>query len=77
MEQTLLDHTEHLVEDRGERDLLYELLLKRGVDLTVPIHVTCRRQSHNAEMVVSIRGEVQGKEKTPTSAAEGKGFFYM
>jgi adenine-specific DNA-methyltransferase len=37
LEQTLLDHAEHLVENRGEQDLLYELLLKRGVDLTVPI----------------------------------------
>lgn len=37
LEQTLLDHTEHLVEGRTEEDILYELLLKRGVDLTVPI----------------------------------------
>ncbi|WP_411820836.1 site-specific DNA-methyltransferase [Hyphococcus formosus] len=37
LEQTLLDHAEHLVEGRSEQDLLYELLLKRGVDLTVPI----------------------------------------
>ncbi len=37
LEQTLLDHTEHLVEGRDEEDVLYELLLKRGVDLTVPI----------------------------------------
>jgi adenine-specific DNA-methyltransferase len=37
LEQTLLDHTEHLVEGRSEQDLLYELLLKRGVDLAVPI----------------------------------------
>ena len=37
LEQTLLDHTEHLVEGRTEQDVLYELLLKRGVDLTVPI----------------------------------------
>ena len=37
LEQSLLDHTEHLVEGRGEEDVLYELLLKRGVDLTVPI----------------------------------------
>lgn len=37
LEQTLLDHTEHLVKDRTEEDVLYELLLKRGVDLTVPI----------------------------------------
>lgn len=37
LEQTLLDHTEHLVEGRSEQDVLYELLLKRGVDLAVPI----------------------------------------
>lgn len=37
LEQTLLDHTQHLVEGRSEEDVLYELLLKRGVDLTVPI----------------------------------------
>jgi len=37
LDQTLLDHTEHLVEGRTEDDVLYELLLKRGVDLTVPI----------------------------------------
>ena len=37
LEQTLLDHAEHLVDGRSEQDVLYELLLKRGVDLTVPI----------------------------------------
>ena len=34
---TLLDHTEHLVAGRGEQDVLYELLLKLGLDLAVPI----------------------------------------
>jgi len=37
LEQTLLDHTDYLVAGRSEEDILYELLLKRGVDLTVPI----------------------------------------
>lgn len=37
LEQTLLDSQEHLVSGRTEQDVLYELLLKRGVDLTVPI----------------------------------------
>jgi adenine-specific DNA-methyltransferase len=37
LEQTLIDHIEHLVEGRSEEDVLYELLLKRGVELTVPI----------------------------------------
>jgi adenine-specific DNA-methyltransferase len=30
-------HTEHLVPGRTERDVLYELLLKLGLDLCVPI----------------------------------------
>lgn len=37
LEQTLLSHQEHLVEDRSEQDVLYELLIKRGIDLAVPI----------------------------------------
>jgi adenine-specific DNA-methyltransferase len=37
LESSLLDHKEHLVEGRSEQDILYELLLKRGVDLTTPI----------------------------------------
>ncbi len=37
LEGTLYEHTEHLVPGRSEVDVLYELLLKRGVDLTVPI----------------------------------------
>ena len=37
LEQTLLDHVELLVDDRTELDVLYELLLKRGIKLTVPI----------------------------------------
>ena len=37
LENSLLSHQEHLVEERTEQDVLYELLLKRGVDLSVPI----------------------------------------
>lgn len=37
LEESLLFHEEHLVEGRTEHDVLYELLLKRGVDLSVPI----------------------------------------
>ncbi|KMP10604.1 hypothetical protein UZ36_07140 [Candidatus Nitromaritima sp. SCGC AAA799-C22] len=37
LDQTMFDHKEHLIEGRSEKDVLYELLLKRGVDLTVPI----------------------------------------
>jgi len=37
IEESLLSHQEHLVEGRTEQDILYELLLKRGVDLAAPI----------------------------------------
>lgn len=37
LEATLLSHKDHLVEGRTEQDVLYELLLKRGIELTVPI----------------------------------------
>ena len=50
LEQTLFDHQEHLVAGRTEQDVLYELLLKRGVDLTVPIE----EQVFNNKTVYSI-----------------------
>ena len=37
LEETLLSHQEHLIDGRTEQDILYELLLKRGIDLAVPI----------------------------------------
>jgi adenine-specific DNA-methyltransferase len=33
----LYAHAEHLLQDRSEQDVLYELLLKLGLDLCVPI----------------------------------------
>ncbi len=37
--QTLEDYIEHIKPDRSESDLLYELLLKLGLDLCVPIEI--------------------------------------
>ena len=37
LDQTLLDSVDHLRPDRTEQDILYELLLKLGLDLCVPI----------------------------------------
>ncbi|HEL3849368.1 TPA: site-specific DNA-methyltransferase [Stenotrophomonas maltophilia] len=37
LEATLFDHQDHLLEGRSEADMLYELLLKLGLDLCVPI----------------------------------------
>ena len=37
LEQTLLESEEHIKSGRSEQDILYELLLKLGLELTVPI----------------------------------------
>jgi adenine-specific DNA-methyltransferase len=37
LEKTLLDHEEHILPGRSEADIVYELLLKLGLDLCVPI----------------------------------------
>ncbi len=37
LEQSLLDHVEHIKEGRAEQDILYEVLLKLGLDLCAPI----------------------------------------
>lgn len=37
LSQTLFSHQDHLLEGRTESDVLYELLLKRGLDLCVPM----------------------------------------
>ena len=37
LEQSLDDYADHIMEGRSEQDLLYELLLKRGLDLCAPI----------------------------------------
>ena len=37
LEETLLENIDHIKSDRSEEDILYELLLKLGLDLCVPI----------------------------------------
>lgn len=37
LERTLLDHLEHIRADRSEADILYELMIKLGLDFCVPI----------------------------------------
>jgi adenine-specific DNA-methyltransferase len=39
--RTLLDSVEHVRTDRTEQDVLFELLIKLGLDLTVPIEQKC------------------------------------
>jgi adenine-specific DNA-methyltransferase len=52
--RTLYDHIDHILPDRSEDDILYELLLKLGLDLCVP--VTTRQVAGKA--VSSVGGGV-------------------
>ncbi|WP_338616837.1 site-specific DNA-methyltransferase [Achromobacter sp. E1] len=54
LEATLFDHQDHLFEGRSEADVLYELLLKLGLDLCVPIE----KRSIEALDVHSVGGGV-------------------
>lgn len=54
LEQTLFVHQDHLVDGRTESDILYELLLKLGLDLCVPIE---KRPIHGKD-VHSVGGGV-------------------
>lgn len=54
LEQTLFAHQDHLVDGRTESDILYELLLKLGLDLCVPID---KRSIHGKD-VHSVGGGV-------------------
>lgn len=52
--KSLLDHLDHVVADRSDDDVLYELLLKLGLDLCVPIE----SKSIAGKVVKSIGGGV-------------------
>jgi adenine-specific DNA-methyltransferase len=54
LEQSLFSHQDHLVENRTESDVLYELLTKLGLDLCVPI----ARRAIGGKDVHSVAGGV-------------------
>ena len=54
LEQSLFSHQDHLVENRTESDVLYELLIKLGLDLCVPI----ARQTIGGKDVHAVGGGV-------------------
>ena len=54
LEQMLLEHAEHIKPGRSELDIIYELLLKLGLDLCVPIE----RRTMAGKEVYSIGGGV-------------------
>ncbi|NMC58599.1 MAG: site-specific DNA-methyltransferase, partial [Candidatus Methanofastidiosa archaeon] len=51
IEQTLLDSVENLIPGRNELDLIYEIMLKYGIDITLPIE---DYQVNNGKIIYSI-----------------------
>lgn len=58
LDAALLEHTEHVKADRTEADLLYELLLKLGLDLCVPLEDRTVPAGKRQHRVTSIGGGV-------------------
>jgi adenine-specific DNA-methyltransferase len=54
LDKTLFSHQDHLIEGRTESDVLYELLLKLGLDLCVPVE----HRTMNGKDVHSVGGGV-------------------
>jgi len=67
LEVTLFEHQDHLVEGRSETDVLYELLLKLGLDLCVPIEqrviAGCEVHSVGGGVLLACLSEQISQEK--------------
>jgi adenine-specific DNA-methyltransferase len=70
LSETLLNSVEHVKSDRTEADVLYELLLKLGLELTVPIEqkAIAGKEVHNVGMgglFACLAREITAKEIEP------------
>lgn len=70
LEQTLRESVDHIKQDRSEEDILYELLLKLGLDLCVPIETrtiagkTVRSIGAGA-LITCLGGDITREEVEP------------
>ena len=70
LEQTLLESIEHLKSERGEEDVLFELLLRFGLDLCVPIEpkVIAGKNVHSVGggvLLVCLATQIRREEVEP------------
>jgi adenine-specific DNA-methyltransferase len=68
--KTLLESVEHLKKDRSEADILYEILLKLGLELTVPIEnkTIAGKRVHSVgagALIVCLADKIGRKEIEP------------
>ncbi len=70
LDQTLLDSMEHIKSDRDENNVLYELLLKLGLDLCVPIEqkTTAKKVVHSigaGALIVCLATKISRDDAEP------------
>lgn len=70
LEASLFDHQDHLLEGRSEADVLYELLLKLGLDLCVPIEqrTIAGREVHSVGggvLMTCLAEQITGEQVEP------------
>jgi adenine-specific DNA-methyltransferase len=70
IDQTIIDSIDHIKSDRSEHDVLYELLLKLGLDLCVPIEekVIVKKAVHSigaGALVVCLATNISRDEAEP------------
>jgi adenine-specific DNA-methyltransferase len=70
LEKTLVDHVEHILQGRTEADILFELLLKLGLDLCVPIEkrVITGKEVHavgGGVLIACLATEITREEAEP------------
>lgn len=70
LESSLFDHQDHLLEGRSEADVLYELLLKLGLDLCVPIEqrTIAGREVHSVGggvLMACLAEQITGEQVEP------------
>ena len=70
LEETLLENIDHIKSDRSEEDILYELLLKLGLDLCVPIETQALagktvRSIGTGTLIVCLDEKITQKEVEP------------
>ncbi|MBF0323258.1 MAG: hypothetical protein HQL62_10035, partial [Magnetococcales bacterium] len=74
LNRTMLDHVDHILPDRSEQDLLFELLLKLGLELTVPMatRTMAGKAVHaigGGTLLVCLAEEITRKEVEPRPRA--------
>jgi adenine-specific DNA-methyltransferase len=78
LESDLLTHLDHLLEGRNESDILYELLLKLGLDLCVPIETKTiypqmAQMSADRKTPIHLRVSASSADHSTDSSADKPG----